>query len=188
MSSQQSNGGTRPVGSPTERVSFEAPTVHRLSHAELADRASDLAERPVTLLREPLVLELTARHPYDEHGNIDVYKPGRWDTSSNQILMDTIRQVGPSPGEWEGSAAYIDFKPPSSGTYLIVAHFTGYQTTMHLRGPWGDTTAYTAQTSDSGAVVALWTGQEVNFTMDCRVPDNGYGIGVIESIQIHALA
>jgi hypothetical protein len=115
--------------------------------------------------------------------------PGRWDTGSNLIFMDTMRQVGPSPGEWEGSAAYIRFAPPSSGTFLIVGHFTGYQTTMHLRGPWGETTAYIAETSDSGVVLAQWTGdQEFDFTLTCTVPNNDYGLGYIESILVYAVA
>ena len=115
--------------------------------------------------------------------------PARWDTSSNLIFMETIRQVGPSPGEWEGSAASVNFKPPSAGTFLIVGNFTGYETTMHLHGPWGETTAYTALTSDSEAVLALWTGdQELWFDMNCTAPDNGYRIGYIESIQVFAVA
>jgi hypothetical protein len=72
---------------------------------------------------------------------------------------------------------------------VIVGHFTGYQTTMHLDGPWGKNTAYTAETSDAGAVMAIWSGnQKFEFTMHCTVPDNGWGIGYIESIQVFALA
>jgi hypothetical protein len=172
------------AGPLTKLVIVEAPTVKRLSQAQLVEAASGLAKKPFKEAPKAL-MELTARSPFDAtHGNIDVYAPGRWDTSWNLIFMDAIRQVGPSVGEWEGSAAYIYFKPPSSGTFLIVGHFTGYQTTMHLNGPWGENTAYTAKTSDSGAVTALRDASaEFEFTMHCTVPDNGYGIGYIESVQ-----
>lgn len=178
-----------PTGPPTLRESVEAPSFDRVGHAQLAEAASKLAEKPVKPAPTAL-MELTARHPYDvARGNIDVYKPGRWDTSSNLIFMDSIRQVGESVGEWEGSAAYIYFKPPTDGTYIIVGHFTGYQTTMHLNGPWGDNTAYTAATSDAGAVMAIWSGsEEFEFTMLCKAPDNGWTIGYIESIQVFELA
>ena len=59
---------------------------------------------------------------------------------------------------------------------------------MHLNGPWGEITAYTAETSDAGTVVAIWTGsQQFQFTMLCKTQDNGYSIGYIESIQVYAL-
>jgi hypothetical protein len=113
--------------------------------------------------------------------------PGRWDTTYNLIFMDCI-VLGSLVGEWEGSAAYIMFKPPSDGIYLIVGHFTGWETTMHLVGPWGDNTSYTAVTSDSGAVTALYSGgQEFEFTMHCTQPNNEYGVGYIESIQVFEL-
>jgi hypothetical protein len=177
----------RPEGPPTERVIVEVPSVERLSHARLTEAASELAKKPVTPTPKAL-MELTARYPYDAtHGNIDVFMPGRWDTTYNLIFMDTI-VTGPEPGEWVGSAGYIMFKPPADGMYLIVEHFSGWETTMHLFGPWGENTAYTATTSDSGAVVALWSGdQEFEFTTSCTQPNNEYGIGYIESIQVFEL-
>jgi hypothetical protein len=180
---------TRPAGPPTERVSAQAPRFTRISQEALAEVASGLGARPGIVLNEALLMELTARQPYDApRGNIDVYQPGRWDTTYNLIFMDTIRQVGPDPGEWDGSASYIEFKPVSSGIYLIVGNFTGYQTTAHLVGPWGENTAYTAQTSDSGVVVALYeTDQEFEFNLTFTAPDNGYSIGYIESIQVFSL-
>jgi hypothetical protein len=159
----------------------------RLSPARLTDLAAELAKKPVVFLPQAL-MELTPRYPYDaKHGNVDVYMPGRWDTTSNLIFMDAIVQLG-GPGEWEGSVAYIEFKPASTGTFLIVGNFTGYQTTFHLHGPWGDNTAYTALTSDSGVVMALWAGGELEFTLNCTVPNNEYGIGYIESIQVFQLS
>jgi hypothetical protein len=179
----------RQAGPPHERVVAETPQFTRVSHEAVAEIASGLGAKPGIALSEALVMELTARQPYDAtYGNIDVYKPGRWDTSSNLIFMDTIRQVGPSPGEWDGSASYIEFKPASNGTYLMVGNFTGYQTTAHLNGPWGENTAYTAQTSDSGVVVALYaTDQQFEFNLNFTVPNNDYGIGYIESIQVFSM-
>ena len=110
--SQVTQAPTRafPTGPPTVRESIEAPSFDRVSHTQLAEAASELAKTPIKPGPTAL-LELSARHPYDALGNIDVYKPARWDTSSNLIFMDSIRQVGESVGEWEGSAAYIEFKP-----------------------------------------------------------------------------
>ena len=172
---------------PSERVTIEAPKVERLSSDRLSEFASELTSKRFRIPQ--LIMELTARVPYDAtHGNIDVFMPGRWDTSSNLIFMDSI-VTGASVGEWEGSAAYIMFKPPSPGTYLAVGHFTGYQTTMHLYGPWGTSTAYTAETSDTGAVTAVWDADgPMEFTMNCTAPDNGYGLGYIESIQVFELS
>lgn len=179
---------TRPVGPPTTPHPADAPKVQKVGMERLAVLATEVAKKQVKP-GPTAIMTLSARVPYDAaRGNIDVYKPGRWDTTSNLIFLDTIRQVGQSVGEWEGSVAYIEFKPPSNGTYLIVGHFTGYQTTMHLNGPWGEITAYTAETSDAGTVVAVWTGsQPFQFTMLCKTADNGYSIGYIESIQVYAL-
>jgi len=179
---------TRPAGPPTDRVPAQPPRFTRISKEALAEVASGLAATSEIVLPE-LLMELTARQPYNAAlGNIDVYQPGRWDTTSDLIYMDTIRQVGPDPGEWDGSASYIYFKPVSNGNYLIVGNVTGYQTTAHLFGPWGETTAYTAQTSDSGVVAALYeTDQEFEFNLTFTAPDNGYGIGYIESIQVFSL-
>jgi hypothetical protein len=189
MSSTEAPPGIRQKsGPPTERVKVEAPAFERVSHARLTDLASALAKKPVSPAPKAL-MELSARHPYDAtYGNIDVFEPGRWDTTSNLIFMDSVRTVGPLVGEWEGSAAYLYFNPPAEGTYLIVGHFTGYQCTMYLGGPWGQNSAYTAETSDSGAVVALYTGsQHFEFGMGCEAPDNGSTMGYIESVQVFQL-
>jgi hypothetical protein len=176
----------RPSGPPTEQAKVEAPTVERVSHDQLAELASELAKKPVSPAPNAL-MELSARHPYDAtYGNIDVFMPARWDTTANLIFMDAVRQLGDL--EWEGSAAYMYFNPPKEGTYLIVGHFTGYQCTMGLGGPWGENTAYTAETSDSGAVVALYTGsQHFEFGMGCTAPDNESTMGYIESVQVFEL-
>jgi hypothetical protein len=167
-----------------QRRRVDAPSVVRLDQRELAGRITKLLDEDAAHLSDQTpTLELSARVPYAATlGRIDSYHPGRWDTESNLVFMSPIVQTGPSPGEWDGTVIYAVFNPPATGTFLIVANFSGYDTTMHLNGPWGDNTAYTAQTSDSGAAVALWTGGSVSFTLICK----GSGLGYLESIQVFA--
>jgi hypothetical protein len=163
----------------------DAPVVSRASHAQLIAHAAKLAKRNINVLAAP-TMELSARHPYDPAGLIDVYKPGRWDCTSNLLFMDRIVSTGPSPGEWDGTVAYGTFKAPADGTYLVVAHFSGYQTTMAMHGPWGTNTAYTATTSDTGVVISLWAamaGEDLWFTLNCTAPGGEASIGYLESIQ-----
>jgi hypothetical protein len=166
---------------PEDHVSIEVPLLERVSSARIAELASELLHEEVAPT-EPALVELSARRPYDPVANLDVYMPGRWDTTSDLIFMDTIVHLG-TRGEWVGSAAYVEFRPPGSATYLIVVHFTGAEITMHLTGPWGENTAYTASASEAGAVVALWTGGETAFGMHCT-DNNEYSLGYIESVQI----
>lgn len=69
---------------------------------------------------------------------------------------------------------------------LLVVNFSGHQTTMQASGPWGVNTAFTATTSDSGAVTALWSGaknQQVFFNLSCK----GGIIGYLRSVQVFAI-
>lgn len=183
---ERTNGHDSLHGTTPERdVSIDVPLLQRVSRSRLAELASELADEEVAPT-EPALLELTARHPYDELGSLDVYMPGRWDTASNLIFMDTIVLTGPT-GDWAGSAAYINFRPPEPATYLVVGHFTGHEITMHLTGPWGENTAYTPTTCDPGAVVALWTGGDASFGMHCT-DNNEYSLGYIESVQVFRLS
>ena len=166
---------------PGEHVSIEVPLLERVSKARIAELASELLHEEYEPT-EPALLELSARHPYDALGNLDVYMPGRWDTTSDLVFMDTIVELG-TRGEWVGSAAYVEFRPPAAGTFLIVVHFTGAEITMHLTGPWGENTAHTESATEAGAVVALWTGGETSFGMHCT-DNNEYSLGYIESVQI----
>jgi hypothetical protein len=167
----------------------EIQKITRISHAQLTSLASKLANKPVTIPKASL-MELSTRHPYDAAGLIDVYKPARWDCTSNLLFMDTIVMTGPSPGEWEGTVVYGSFTAPAAGTYMIVATFSGYQITMNLYGPWGTNTAYTPATSDTGTVIALWTataGERLSFDINCTAPGGQLGMGYLESIQVFAL-
>jgi hypothetical protein len=166
------------------RRSVEAPAAGRVDRTRLADMAAAMVLRPMQLLGAP-VLELSARRPYAANGLVDVFMPGRWDATSDLVFMDVI-ETGPEPGEWTGSVAYVKFQPPAPGEYLVLGHFTGYQITAHLNGPWGDNTAYSATTSDAGVVAALWNataGEDLFFT----VTFTGDILGYIQSIEVYQL-
>lgn len=173
-----------------KRQKVKAPRVKRISWANLSKLVRDITADPfITFSKDP-VMEISPRHPYDPLGLMDVYKPGRWDCTSNLLFMETI-VTGGSPGVWDGTVVYANFKATQAGAYLIVGNFSGYQITMQLHGPWGNNTAYTATTSDRGAVIALWTAsaanQSVYFTMNCITGNNQLGMGYLESIQVFML-
>ncbi|GAB4040396.1 hypothetical protein [Spirosoma gilvum] len=162
----------------------EAPSLKRLSRSQLVKQVADLtAKARISLETNPPLMELTARHPYQDAGFMDFYRPGRWDCESNLVFMEAIRQTGPSPGQWEGTVGYLRFKAPKAGTYLIVINFTGYQITMNLSGPWGTNTAYSPTTSSTGVATAIWTGTkgaQVFFTISCK----GGIMGYLQSAQV----
>lgn len=185
---------TKPTTDPFEMFSTEtllqrhigtSPRVSPLTRAIVVELATKLTGKPVNIEGTP-AMSLTARHPHDPAGLMDVYHPGRWDCSSNLVFMDVIRQVGPSVGEWDGSVVYARFTAPSSGTYLVVGNFSGYQITMNLNGPWGKSTAYCATTSDHVQATALWTGT-AGGTLSFTINMNGPYLGYLESIQIYAI-
>ena len=169
-----------------KRHSAKSPVVKAAVRAVLIEAAGRLLGKPANLPQAP-VMTLTARHPHDPAGLMDVYHPGRWDCSSNLVFMDVIRQVGPSVGEWDGSVVYARFTAASSGSYLVVGNFSGYQITMNLSGPWGKNTAYCATTSDHAQATALWSGTaggSLSFTINM----NGPYLGYLESIQVYLLS
>ena len=156
-----------------------------ISDAGLNKLVSDLSKAPITV-KTP-VMELSARRPYDAtHGLVDMYKPGRWDTSSDQIFMDPIVQLNPnSPGEWTGSAGYITFTPPSSGTYVMIVNFSGYQIAMRLNGPTGSNTVF-SNSNTPNAVGVLFTGtggSATGFSFSCT----GIYLGFVQSIKAFLL-
>lgn len=165
-------------------LAVDTPSIERISRAQVAQLAKKVSNERMDVSTTP-VLELSARHPFDAaRGRIDSYHPGRWDTESNLVYMTAIHQVGPSVGEWDGTVIYAMFDAPASGTYLIVGNFSGHDCTMRLSGPWGQTEAHTATTSDPGAVMASWSGSgALFFTMTCQ----GSLMGYLESLQVFAL-
>jgi hypothetical protein len=169
-----------------ERHTAKHPEVKPLVRAALVDLAGKVLGRTVDLPQTP-AMALTARHPYDPAGFMDVYKPGRWDCESNLVFMDVIRQTGPSVGEWDGSVVYARFTAPSNGNYLVVGNVSGYQITVNMQGPWGNNTAYCPTTSDHAQATALWAGtagQTLFFTINLT----GSIIGYLESVQIFLIA
>lgn len=169
-----------------QRRATKSPLVKAVDRALLIDLAGKLTGKPANLPGTP-TLSLTARHPFDAAGYMDVYHPGRWDCESNLVFMDVIRQVGPSPGEWDGTVVYARFTAPSNGSYLVVGNFSGYQITMNLNGPWGKNTAYCPTTSDHAQATALWSGT-AGATLFFTINMTGPIIGYLESIQIYLLA
>ena len=164
----------------------KAPVVRDLSLSKLAAEAAQMANWQGIPALAPL-MELSARHPYDPAGQMDVLAPGRWDTTYDLIFMDAI-VTGPSLGEWDGTVCYISYKAPANGTYLVAANFSGYQITMRLDGPWGESTAYTATTSNHAAATGLWTGtagKSLFFTINCT---GGGLIGYLKSVQVFLLS
>ena len=163
----------------------DTPKINRLTHPQLLQLANTRLQKQFLPVFST-VMELTPRKPFDQTlGLMDVYMPGRWDTTSNLIFMDAIVQ-GQQAGEWAGSAVYAHFTPTTSGQHLIAVHFTGFQATMRLHGPWGTATAATATVHDAGAVLAFaeaTVGTSIFFTIDCVVPNNLPGIGYIQAVE-----
>jgi len=171
-----------------ERLGGEPPVVERVGHARLGETASELAGTEVTVGPSNVLMELSARQPHDAaHGQLDVSESAGWFTTQNTIYMYPV-VYGPAVGEWNGTNVAVEFRTPADGTYLFVGHFSGYQMTMHLLGPWGETTAYTAETSDAGAVLALHiTDKPLWFGFRCTEPNNEGAAGLLHSIQVYQL-
>lgn len=171
-----------------ERTIEAPPLAEPMSLAGVSAVAAGVLKRKIALAEVPVV-KLTAQHPYDPAGLMDFYQPGRWDSTYDLVFMDSI-VTGPTPGEWNGTAGYVQCLAPADGDYVIVVQFTGYQQTMRIDGPWGTAAGHTATTSDAGVVYALWTGKAgttLYFTMNC-ISDNGsYGIGYLQSVQMFPL-
>ena len=147
----------------TKQVPAKAPKL--LSRAKLTSLAAKLAKRRVTLAQAP-VMELTPRHPYDAAGAMDFLNATIWYSSLGLILLDRREIPGP---ERMGA---VFFTAPADGTYLIVANFyTTGNTTLTLRGPWGDSSANATPLVHTAAL-ALWTatagpGRKLSFTVTC---------------------
>jgi len=172
-----------------DRVTAPRVLPSPLSDASLSAIATAQLDRQIIVAPDAIVFALSARHPYDPAGLMDFYQPGRWDSTIDTVYMEHIVS-GPSPGEWDGTVGYVQYKAQAGASYLVAVHFSGYQTTMSARGPWGTASAYTATTSDSGAVTALWegtAGTTLYFSISCSNVNNLSGLGYLTSIQVHRL-
>lgn len=166
------------------RTIFRPDAVRRLSDDLLQATVREAHQRDLGTL----VLDLTARHPYADAGYMDMFHPGRWDCESDLVYMTSIHQVGATPSEWDGTAAYARFTAPAAATYIVVVNFSGYQQTMSLNGPWGTSTAYTPTTSDTAAATALWTGtagQTLYCTFSSKADGGDSGIAFLDSFQVY---
>lgn len=117
--------------------------------------------------------QLNARKPWITGANIDVYRPGRWDSSYNVVFFRTI-VTGDSVGEWDGTVGYVEFKPPSTGQYLVMTHFSGYKARCDVSGPWGVSSSATETTSEEGLVATVYTATNTNklyFTFNFKRTD-----------------
>jgi hypothetical protein len=164
----------------------KAPAVKNQSVASLAAAAAQIITQGGVPALMP-TMELSARHPYDPAGRMDVYMPGRWDCKYDLLFMDAL-VTGPGSGEWNGTICYVTFTTPANGNYLVAANFSGYQITMRLAGPWGESTAYSATPSAHTAVTSLWTGSAgelLEFSLHCT---GGGVIGYLKSVQIFLLS
>jgi hypothetical protein len=126
------------------------------------------------------VMSLSARKPFGRNGFIDVYKPGRWDCSSGLVFLDPV--VASSPGVWTGSVVYGSFKAPAKKTYLLAVHFYGWDITLHLHGPFGDTTAHSQSNTPTiaSAQRQLNQGQTMNFQFNVT----GNYLGFLSKIEV----
>jgi hypothetical protein len=128
----------------------KALNVKPLTKAQLAKLEPAFAAAPAPTS----VLSLSARKPFGQNGLIDIYKPGRWDCSSDLVFLDPF--VVSSPGVWTGSVVYGSFKAPRKKTYLLAVHFFGWDVTLNLSGGFGN---ITAQSQRNAPAVA--TGQQL---------------------------
>jgi len=168
------------------KVAAAPKKVNTLSPSKLAVLAGKVANWKGIPALTPL-MELTARHPYDPAGSMDFFEPGRWDCTYDLVFM-MPRLDGPCNVVWGPSCAYVAFKAPANGTYLVAANVTGYKVTMKMQGPWGDSTAYSATTSSAAAVTAIWpatAGQNLYFTL---IISAGTSVGYLKSFQMFLLS
>ena len=164
-------------------ASLEARRVGRTPVVARLDLGTLLGCKPGKKPQKPVVvLELSARHPWDDAGLIDGYEVGRWDTSTDTIYMKPIVQTGPSPGEWEGTVLYGQFTAPTAGTYQIVATFYGWQITMRLSNPGPPALATSIENAPTtvSTQVTLAAGQHTWFNLNCT----GLYLGFLQKIQI----
>lgn len=164
--------------------------VMRWAKAQLGPDFAGGRPRNASLPSGAPVVELTPRAPHGPQGHMDLLWPGRWDCSSNLVFMRPIVQ-GNSPGEWDGSVAYVRLKAPSDGSFLVAAVFAGFGSpqggqglVLRMHGPWGTMTA-SGQSTEPGGPIAIWNasaGDSLYFTVNCT----GGIIAYLQSIRLYA--
>lgn len=171
-----------------ERDVKAPPAAPPLSREELVSIAAAQLNQTVTLAAGQF--KLSARRPHDPAGLMDFYRPGRWDSTSDLVYMSSI-VTGSSPGMWEGTVGYVNYKAAAAGTYLVAVHFSGHQITMKASGPWGNVTAFNATTAMNSTVMALWNAAAnatLYFSFSCTSPGNLAGVGFLRSVRVQPLS
>jgi hypothetical protein len=154
----------------------ESLVVKPLTRAKLAKLDPAFAASP----SPTVVLSLSARKPFGRTGLIDVYKPGRWDCSSDLLFLDPI--VVSAPGVWTGSVVYGTFTAPTKKTYLLVVHFYGADITLHMDGPFGTITAHSQNNSAAAATAQQRLNQ--GETMSFQFNFTGIYLGFLSKIEV----
>ncbi|MBY4597124.1 hypothetical protein K3217_16520 [bacterium BD-1] len=159
--------------------------------AQLGKELGRQTPRNASLPNIAPVVELTPRAPHGAHGHMDLLSPGRWDCESNLVFMRPIVH-GNSPGDWDGSVAYVRLKAPADGSYLVAAVFAGFSSAqggqglvLKMSGPWGSNTA-SGQTTEPNGPVAIWNaqaGDSLYFSVTC----SGGTIGYLQAIRLYPL-
>ncbi|QAY72706.1 hypothetical protein ET445_04450 [Agromyces protaetiae] len=152
----------------------------RLSPSQWRDLLRERESRPFDLLDAPIVA-LSARRPWDPAARLDVFQPGRWDTTYDLVFLAS------DYAENSRSIGYVDFVAPADGVYLVALRFSGHQTSMRLTGPWGLASTSSATTSDHPTVTAVWTGS-LGSTLHFSFSLTGGIMGYLEEIAIHQVS
>lgn len=152
----------------------------RMTPAKLRDLVNEREGQSYDILDAPAVT-LSARHLWDPAARLDVYQPGRWDTTYNLIYMSS--DFAPN----SASAGYVDFVAPADSVYLASIRFSGHQTSLRVNGPWGVVSASSATTSDHPTVTGVWNGT-LGANLHFNFSFTGGIIGYIESIEIYQVS
>jgi hypothetical protein len=137
---------------------WRPPQAAKLSLAELNESATKQLRQPIALTEEA-AFELTARWPYDTAGSMEFWQPARWDAEGDYILTDKL--VLTSDGSYDnGSMGYVNYTAERSGFHLVAVHFSGYDTTLKMGGPWAFTSNYCPTLADTATVWAPWNAYQ----------------------------
>ena len=116
---------------------------------------------------------------------MDVYRPARWDCSTDSVYLDTFVQ-GSEPGVWTGSVVYAHFTIAAAGDYIVAVNFSGDNITMRMDNA-GATETGSATLGKSGIVLGARSaaaGETIFVQLDCTVPNNFPGLGFLDSIEL----
>ena len=170
-----------------DREADGVPDVSPLSLADLAPILIQVFGIQPPVPEQPPLVTLSARMPFhDVFGGLDAHQPARWDAVSGLVWMEGIVHAVGEVGMLAGTVVDVDLPGVPTGNYLVVGTFTGRETTMQMSGPWGLVTAFTAQKSDTGSVIAMThvpEGQGLSFTLTSKNP----GVAFLKAVQLFSM-